>query len=234
MDAEALMLEVRLGSILLHAGSTLGLAGVLALTATGAARAAAAATNGSTQAPAQEAQRDDSGERALRAIGRLEARLVWLEGAQAESREERSTLLRELRDLRVLLEARTGPGPAAAFVVAPPASSDAVAAARSVVFAPKIEVLAARRHDTVFLKLRRIEQEGVLPLGEFELAQTESRIDVPIDRSGGLYVLDWATAEGYAFQLELKDGASGRTAALVEVKPEEAKGRFLFVGLKLE
>ncbi|MGE0452779.1 MAG: hypothetical protein AB7O37_03695 [Vicinamibacteria bacterium] len=189
---------------------------------------------GATRAVAQEAQQDDAGERALRAIGRLEARLGSLENAQAESREERSALVRELRDVRALLESRTGPGPAAAFVVAPPASSDAVAAARSVVFAPKLEVLAARRHDTVFLRLRRVEQEGVVALGDLELAQTESRLDVPIDRSGGLYVLDWATAEGYAFQLELKDGASGRTAAVVEVKPEEAKGRFLFVGLRLE
>ncbi len=196
--------------------------------------AAAPRAGGAAQPAAQEAQRDDSGERALRAVERLQARLGSLESAQAESRDERSALIRELRDLRALLESRTGPGPAAAFVVAPPASSDAVAAARSVVFAPKVEVVAARRHDTVFLRLRRIEQEGVVALGDLELAQTESRLDVSIDRSGGLYVLDWATAEGYAFQLELKDGASGRTAAVVEVKPEEAKGRFLFVGLKLE
>lgn len=228
------MLEARFGSMLLRAGTAFGLAGVVALTTTGAARDAAAATNGSAQATAQEPQRDDSGERALLAIGRLEARLGSLESAQAESREERSALIRELRDVRALLESRTGPGPAAAFVVAPPASSDAVAAARSVVFAPRVEVVAARRHDTVFLKLKRIEEEGVVPLGDVELAQTEARVDVPIDRSGGLYVLDWATAEGYAFQLELKDGASGRTAAVVEVKPEEAKGRFLFVGLRLE
>jgi hypothetical protein len=86
----------------------------------------------------------------------------------------------------------------------------------------------------VFLKLRRIESEGVTLVGDAEVGQDSTGTDLALDKSGALYVLEWATSDGHSYNLLLKDGASGQTAATVTVKPLQAQGRFLFVGYRLE
>jgi hypothetical protein len=106
--------------------------------------------------------------------------------------------------------------------------------AKVAVFAPRLELESTRRHDTVFLKLRRIEADGVQLIGESEIGQDATGTDLALDKSGAVYVLEWVTSDGHNYNLLLKDGASGQTAAVVAVKQLQAQGRFLFVGYKLE
>jgi len=120
------------------------------------------------------------------------------------------------------------------FLSGPPLASDTAGVAKVVVFAPKLDVDSSRRHDTVFLKVRRIEADSVKLVGETEIGQDATSVELPLDKSGALYVVEWSTSEGYNFGLVLRDGASGQSAALVQVKELQAKGRFLFVGYRLE
>lgn len=121
------------------------------------------------------------------------------------------------------------------FLSAPPPSSDSAGVAPVAVFAPRVEVVqAARRHDTVFLKLRRIEAGAVKVLAETQLEAGENEVELPVDQSGALYVVDWSTSEGHDYSLVLRDGATGQTAATVQVKPLQNQGRFLFVAYRLE
>ncbi len=120
------------------------------------------------------------------------------------------------------------------FLSGPPPSSDAVGIAKVVVFAPRIEVDAQRRHDVVFLKVRRIEAGAVRPVSETELSTDQTSTDLTLDQNGALYAVEWSTSEGHNYSLVLKDGATGLPAATVQVKPLSAQGRFLFVGYRID
>jgi hypothetical protein len=140
-------------------------------------------------------------------------------------REERIGVLAKdlggLTDELAALKERLAAQVAGPFLSGPPPSSDSTGVAPVAVFAPRVEVVqSARRHDTVFLKLRRIEAGAVLVLAE--------------NRSGALYVVDWSTSEGHDYSLVVRDGATGQPAATVQVKQLQNQGRFLFVGYRLE
>jgi hypothetical protein len=170
-------------------------------------------------------------------VGRLRAQVVAVEGLVRLREEQLGVLVREVRQMGQDVKALKAPQPqpiAGPFLAGPPQSSDTAGVSKVAVFAPRLEVESTRRHDTVFLKLRRIESEGVQLLGEAEIGQDATGTDLSLDKSGAVYVLEWATSDGHSYNLLLKDGASGQTAASVSVKPLQAQGRFLFVGYKLE
>lgn len=170
-------------------------------------------------------------------VGRLRAQLIAVEGLVRLREEQMGLLVRELREMSQDVKALKAPQPqpiAGPFLSGPPPSSDSAGIAKVAVFAPRVEVDSARRHDTVFLKLRRIESESVALVGEAEIGQDGNGTDLPLDKSGALYVLEWATSDGHSYNLLLKDGASGQTAATVTVKPLQFQGRFVFVGYRLE
>jgi hypothetical protein len=106
--------------------------------------------------------------------------------------------------------------------------------ARGAVFAPRIEVDSFLRHDTVVLKLRRVEASAVRPVAEVQLDPDENGVDLPIDQSGALYIVEWSTSEGHVYNLVLRDGASGQPAASVPVKEKQNEGRFVLVGYRVE
>lgn len=145
-------------------------------------------------------------------------------------RKELSALGEELRGLRD----RPAFPVSLPFLAGPPASSDSVGVAKVAVLAPRVEVEASRRHDLVSLKVRRVEPVAVRAVGEVELGTDQTGVDLPLDQSGALYVVDWSTSEGYSVSLVLRDGATGQPAATVQVKPLQNQGRFVFVGYRLE
>ncbi len=126
------------------------------------------------------------------------------------------------------------PVTATAFLVSPPHGADALGVAKAMLFEPRLQLESARRHDTLFVKLRRIEPGVVELLAELELGASDSQLTLPIDRNGALYAVEWSTEEGFTFALSLQDGASEQTAASVQVRPLQNRGRFLFVGARLE
>jgi hypothetical protein len=144
------------------------------------------------------------------------------------------------RDLRAVgsevaaMKDRGGATTAGPFLAAPPPASDTVGVAKTAVFAPRVEAEATRRRDVVVLKVRRIEAGEVRPVASLELGTDQVAADLPIDQSGALYVVDWATSEGHSYNLVLKDGATGLPAATAQVKPLQNEGRFLFVGYRVE
>jgi hypothetical protein len=123
--------------------------------------------------------------------------------------------------------------PAAAFAAAPPPSSDAVGIAKTVVFAPRLEVDAGKRRDIVFLRVKRVDPGRLQPVAEVELGN-DGVVRLPLDQNGALYVVEWSTTEGHAYEMVLRDGATGLPAATVQVRPELSRGRFVFVGYGLE
>ena len=123
---------------------------------------------------------------------------------------------------------------AAPFLSAPPPSSDTVGVAKVAVFAPRVEAEAQRRRDIVFLKLKRVEAGQVKLVAEVELPADQAGVDLPLDQNGALYIVEWATSDGNAFNLQLKDGTSALTAAFVLVKNLQSQGRFIFVGYRVE
>ena len=123
---------------------------------------------------------------------------------------------------------------AAAFLASPPLASDRLGVARTAVFAPRLEVASFRRHDTVLLKLRRVEATRVRIVAELELTPDASGIDLPLDQSGAVYVLEWSTTVGHLFDLVLRDGASEQPAATIPVKEAQSEGRFVLVGFKID
>jgi hypothetical protein len=131
------------------------------------------------------------------------------------------------------LRSRPIPPPSGPFMAAPPPSSDAVGVAKTVVFAPRIEVDTIKRRDLVVLKVRRVEASGVQLVGEKELA-SEDGVDLPIDQNGALYIVDWSTTEGQGYNLLLRDGTSGQTAATAQVRLQQTQGKFIFVGYRVE
>ena len=174
---------------------------------------------------------------ALRAeVMRLQSEVALLRGALSERDSLLGTVREELAGTREdLRELRDRPQPVAApFLASPPAGSDRLGVAKGAILAPRIEVESFLRHDTVVLKLRRVEAAAVRTVAEVELTPDASGADLPIDQSGALYLVEWATSEGHAYNLVLRDGASGQPAASVPVKEKQSEGRFAFVGYRVE
>ena len=176
-------------------------------------------------------------ESALRSeMMRLQTELALLRDTQKARDEFLETVRQELVGVRDdVREMRERPQPVAApFLAGPPASSDRLGVARVAVFAPRVEVDSFLRHDTVVLKLRRVEASAVRPVAEVQLDPDENGVDLPIDQSGALYVVEWSTSEGHVYNLVLRDGASGQPAASVPVKEKQNEGRFVLVGYRVE
>jgi hypothetical protein len=176
-------------------------------------------------------------ESALRSeVMRLQTELALLRDTQKVRDEFLATVRQELVGVRDdVREMRERPQPVAApFLAGPPPSSDKLGVARSAVFAPRVEVDSFLRHDTVVLKLRRVEASAVRPVAELQLDPDENGVDLPIDQSGALYIVEWSTSEGHVYNLVLRDGASGQPAASVPVKEKQNEGRFVLVGYRVE
>jgi hypothetical protein len=176
-------------------------------------------------------------ETALRSqLMRLQTELALLRDTQKVRDEFLESVRQELVGVRDdVREMRERPQPVAApFLAGPPASSDKLGVARGAVFAPRIEVDSFLRHDTVVLKLRRVEASAVRPVAEVQLDPDENGVDLPIDQSGALYIVEWSTSEGHVYNLVLRDGASGQPAASVPVKEKQNEGRFVLVGYRVE
>ncbi len=125
------------------------------------------------------------------------------------------------------------------FLAGPPASSDAVGVSKMAVFAPRIAVDSARQHDILFLRLKRVEAAAIRGIADIEMGGDQLQIDLPIDQNGALYVVEWQTSEGQAYNLQLRDGSGGPDSlappvATVQVKQLQSQGRFIFVGYRLE
>jgi hypothetical protein len=180
--------------------------------------------------PVQEAD-------ALRSeVSRLQSEVALLRGALHERDALLGTVREELAGVREdVRELRDRPQPVAApFLAAPPVGSDRLGVAKSAVFAPRVEVESFLRHDTVVLKLRRVEAAGVRTVAEVELTPDATGVDLPIDQSGALYLVEWSTSEGHVYNLVLRDGASGQPAASVPVKEKQSEGRFVLVGYRVD
>jgi hypothetical protein len=165
----------------------------------------------------------------------LDAALRKRDEAAGEVARRMGAMAEELRALRETTPAAL----AAPFLAGPPASTDLVGIAKGAVLAPRVEVDASRRHDTVFLKLKRVEERGLRTVAEVELVRDEPFVDLPIDVNGAVYVVDWSTSDGYTYNLNLRDGAGGDApggtpAATVQVKPLQFQGRFAFVGYRVD
>jgi hypothetical protein len=181
-------------------------------------------------APAQEAE-------GLRSeVLRLQSEVALLQGALREREALLGTVREELAASREdLRELKDRPQPVAApFLAAPPPSSDRLGVAKTAVLAPRVEVDSFLRHDTVVLKLRRVEAGAVRNVAEVELTPDAGGVDLPIDQSGALYIVEWSTSEGHVYNLVLRDGASGQPAASVPVKEKQSEGRFVLVGYRVD
>ena len=180
--------------------------------------------------PAQEAN-------VLRSeVSRLQSEVALLRGSLGERDDLLGKVREELVGVREdLRELRDRPQPVAApFLAAPPAGSDRLGVAKGAVFAPRVEVESFLRHDTVVLKLRRVEAAAVRTVAEVELTPDMNGVDLPIDQSGALYLVEWSTPEGHVYNLVLRDGASGQPAASVPVKEKQSEGRFALVGYRVD
>jgi hypothetical protein len=180
--------------------------------------------------PAQEAD-------ALRSeVVRLQTELALLRDSQKLRDAFLEKVGQELVGVRDdVRELRERPQPVAApFLAAPPTGSDRLGVAKGAVFAPRVEVDSFLRHDTVVLKLRRVEAVAVRTVAEVELTPDANGVDLPIDQSGALYLVEWSTSEGHVYNLVLRDGASGQPAASVPVKEKQNEGRFVLVGYRVE
>jgi hypothetical protein len=180
--------------------------------------------------PAQEADARGS------EVSRLQSEVALLKSSLAERDALLVTVREELAGVREdLREIRERPLPVAApFLAAPPLSSDKLGVAKTAVLAPRVEVESFLRHDTVVLKLRRVEARAVRTVAEVELTPDASGVDLPIDQNGALYFVEWSTSEGHLYNLVLRDGASGQPTASVPVKEKQSEGRFAFVGYRVD
>ena len=169
------------------------------------------------------------------------ARLRGEVDALGQEKKRWETRVKELDDSMkavteglVDLKERAAAPLAGPFLSAPPPSSDTVGVAKVAVFAPRLEAEAQRRRDIVFLKIRRVETGLVRLVAELELPADQPGVDLPIDQSGALYIVEWATSDGNAYALQLKDGTSAQTVAAVQVRQLQGQGRFIFVGYRVE
>jgi hypothetical protein len=174
---------------------------------------------------------------ALRAeVERLQGKVRSLETKARERDDAVDAMKADLKAVEggvIELRSRPVTPPSGPFMAAPPPSSDSVGVAKTVVFAPRIEVDTLKRRDLVVLKVRRVEASGVQLVGEKELASEEG-VDLPIDQNGALYIVDWSTTEGQTYNLLLRDGTSGQTAATAQVRLQQTQGKFIFVGYRAE
>jgi hypothetical protein len=168
-------------------------------------------------------------------LARLKSDVTTLE---TKSRQRDDALDAMKADLKAVeagvteLRSRPVTPPSGPFMAAPPPSSDAVGVAKTVVFAPRIEADTVKRRDLVILKVRRVDASGVQLIGEKELG--EEGVDLPIDQNGALYIVDWSTTEGPTYNLILRDGTSGQSAATAQVRIQQSQGKFIFVGYRAE
>ncbi len=175
-------------------------------------------------------------------LRRLRGELIALNVALAQHNATLLTLQRDVKrvgeDLATVKEIvgalSTLPVVANSFLVSPPPGADALGVAKAVLFEPRLQLESARRHDTLFVTLRRIEPADVKLIAQLELGASETGLDLPIDRNGALYAVEWSTEEGFSFTLSLQDGASEQIATSVQVRPLQNRGRFLFVGSRLQ
>jgi hypothetical protein len=185
----------------------------------------------------QTAQGQEPARDLLAEIAQLRAQ-VFLLGQALAQREERVEAIG--KDMKVVAEElaalreRVAVPVAGPFLSGPPPSSDAAGVAKVAVFAPRVEVESARRHDLVSLRVRRVEAGALRPVGELDLGTDQDSVELPLDQNGALYIVDWSTSEGHTHALILRDGATGQTAATVQVKPLQREGRFIFVGYRTE
>jgi hypothetical protein len=169
-------------------------------------------------------------------VNRLQTELALLRDSQKVRDAFLEKVGQELVGVRDdVRELRDRPQPVAApFLAAPPAGSDRLGVAKGAVLAPRVEVDSFLRHDTVLLKVRRVEAAAVRTVAEVELTPDANGVDLPIDQSGALYLVEWSTSEGHVYNLVLRDGASGQPAASVPVKEKQNEGRFVLVGYRVE
>jgi hypothetical protein len=169
-------------------------------------------------------------------IRHLEAENRRLAGAVREREGLLDDVRQELDGVREdVKELKERPQPVAApFLAAPPPGSDRLGVARTAVFAPRVDVDSFRRHDTVVLKLRRVDATAIRTVAELELTPDLAGIELPIDQNGALYIVEWSTSEGHLYDLVLRDGASGQPAASVPVKEKQNEGRFVLVGYRVD
>jgi hypothetical protein len=163
-------------------------------------------------------------------IGALRQELFQRTEALEAMKGDVASLREEMRGGRD----RTASAVAAPFLSAPPPPSDSLGVAKTAIFAPRLEIDAPRRHDTVTLRVRRMEAGALHTVAEVELQSDATGIDIPVDQNGALYVLEWSTAEGQVYNLVLRDGASGQPAASAPVKALQSQGRFVFVAYRLD
>ena len=170
-------------------------------------------------------------------VDRLQREVARLESAVLERDEVLDDVRGQIRAVREdVRELREHPPRdlAAAFLSSPANGSDRMGVARAAVFAPRVEVDSSVRHDTVYLTVKRVEPTAVTTVAEVELTSDLDGIDLPLDDSGALYVVDWETSEGHVYKLVLRDGASDQPAASVAVHEYQDRGRFAFVGYRVE
>ena len=169
-------------------------------------------------------------DRLQREVARLESAVLARDEVLDEVREQIGAVREDVRRLRE----HPPRDLAAAFLSSPANGSDRMGVARAAVFAPRVEVDSSVRHDTVYLTVKRIEPTAVTTVAEVELTSDLDGIDLPLDDSGALYVVDWETSEGHVYKLVLRDGASDQPAASVSVHEYQGRGRFAFVGYRVE
>lgn len=187
--------------------------------------------------PQQNPRSEGDASAALAEIRGLQAQVAALHHELRQRGEAVDSLRKDmgaLGDEVGALKDRVTPSVAGPFLSGPPPSSDSVGVAKVAVFAPRLEIDAARRHDLLQVRVRRMEPGAVRLLGDLDFTSDQIGVDLPLDQNGALYVVEWSTSEGHTYTLSLRDGASGQTAAVVQVKPLQAKGRFIFVGYRVE
>lgn len=168
-------------------------------------------------------------------VDQLRSKLAAMETTARQRDDALDAVKENLRAVEAgVAELRSRPvlPPSAPFAAAPPPSSDTVGVAKTVVFAPRIEVDSLKRRDLVMLKIRRLEPSGTKLIAEKELG--EEGVELPIDLNGALYIVEWSTTEGQTYNLLLRDGTSGLTAATAQVRVQQSQGKFIFVGYRAE
>ena len=80
----------------------------------------------------------------------------------------------------------------------------------------------------------RIYLFGTIHVNDPRVLAHPAAVRKALDDSGALYVVDWETSEGHVYNLVLRDGASEQPAASVRVHEYQGRGRFAFVGYRVE
>jgi len=187
-------------------------------------------------------------------MGAVAAAVLWL--AAAPARAEESEAARELEKLRgqmrdvetsiqtmhkelaremAFVRDRMSLVIATTFLTSPPPSSDTVGVARVPVFGPRLEADNSRHRDALNVRVKRVEASGLRVIGpDLEATSGQPFVALPVDQNGALYVVEWWTSEGFTYPVQIRDGASEQPVATVQVRPLQNKGRFLYVGYRLD